>query len=179
MKLARELRLLTSRAYSAAHADVVDDIAWDAFIDTLDDVTKGKVLDTDPATLEAAQRKALLVEANMKKNATARAAAAAELAAYTPTPAHIAQTKVVTSATNEDALVERIAERVSEMMLDKKEREQPFAPPPQSTHVQRKTTFREPTTCFHCGRKGHIRSECRTRMHEMRQHGIHETCQHA
>ena len=46
--------------------------------------------------------------------------------------------------------------------IDQKEREQLFAPPRQSTHVQRKTSFREPTTCFHCGRKGHIRSECRT-----------------
>ena len=77
MKLARELRLLTSGAYPAAHADVVDDIARDPFTDALDNVTIEKVLDADPANLEAAQRKALLVEANMKKNATARAAAAA------------------------------------------------------------------------------------------------------
>ena len=88
VKLARELRLLTSCAYPAAHADVVDNI------DALDNVTKEKVLDADSANLEAAQRKALLVEVNMKKNATARAAAAVELAAYTPTSTHIAQTKI-------------------------------------------------------------------------------------
>ena len=94
VKLERELRLLPSRTYPAAHADMVDDIARDAFTDALDNVAKEKVLDADPANLEAAQRKALLVKANIKKNATARAAAAAELAAYTPTSTHIAQTKI-------------------------------------------------------------------------------------
>ena len=57
VKLARELRLLRPRAYPAAHADVVDDIARIAFLDTLDDVMEEKVLDADPASLEAAQRK--------------------------------------------------------------------------------------------------------------------------
>ena len=68
VELARELRLLTTRVYPAAHGDAVDDIARDAFVDALDDVTKAKVLDADPANLEAAQCKALLVEANLKRN---------------------------------------------------------------------------------------------------------------
>ena len=57
VKLAQELRLLTTRAYPAAPPDVVEDIAGDAFIDTLGSLTKEKVLDAYPANLEAAQRK--------------------------------------------------------------------------------------------------------------------------
>jgi len=67
-QLADNIYLDTCRAFREADQQTLDDLAKDTFIDSLDDALRMRVLDTEPADLAAAVRRARVVEANVQRS---------------------------------------------------------------------------------------------------------------
>ena len=137
LELASSIRVATQRAYPDASANTVDELAKETFIDALDDTMREKVQDSDPSSLDAAVKRALVVEANIKRDRKAKSVAKAEAAA-TVAPLR-------PSADIDDKTIERIAQRVAEI-LSSKER------------TEGRRSVNPP--CVHCGRENHRSEFC-------------------
>ena len=75
--LADDIHITASRAYPDGNDALINDLAKDAFIDSLGDQLRAKVLDADPSDLGAALRRAMVAEANLKRLAIQTLPAAA------------------------------------------------------------------------------------------------------
>jgi len=139
------------------------------------------VIDADPASLDAAQRKALLVEVNMQKSETLRAAAAAEFAA-SAAPVNRVEPAPSAATFDESALIDKIANRVTELVLSRqprpattdRDRDRQRRSPPRRTSPHRQgppqstrgRDFRRDQTCYYCKAPGHLIRECRKRQRD-------------
>ena len=100
--LADDIHITASRAYPDGNDALLNDLAKDAFIDSLDDQLRAKVLDAEPSDLGAALRRAMVAEANLKRLASQTLPAAAVK--------HPSSTR-----THTDKVLEDIVERVSHL----------------------------------------------------------------
>ena len=166
--LAADIHITASRAYPDGNDALINDLAKDAFIDSLDDQLRAKVLDADPSDLGAALRRAMVAEANLKRLAIQTLPAAAVQ--------HSSSTR-----THTDKVLEDIVERLSRLETKHTAAAQPSphrpdysayraSPRQYSRDSDRFHSYQPrqrspspqhmPMYCTYCSRTGHTDSRC-------------------
>eukprot|EP00117_Sycon_ciliatum_P027415 scpid53721/ scgid22272/ len=139
-ELGDAISILAARAFPGASRDVLGAVATRAFLDALEPTLGNRVADFEPVNIDAAVRKAVVLEA--RSNASSLELSQGVLNVAAPASTEIADLK---------ATVADLAAAVHTLT-----RAEPTRPP-------------RPPACFHCGITGHFKRDCRKFKYEMSQ----------